>query len=123
MNRPIPIPAHHPSPLMPERGGHVTLPHVAAASSALSRHGLPGAATFSPASVGEPLHPHPGGVAAIRGSGPASPMRPNGVGFNREASGLAAEGKRIRDALCDGRPVNGPGVELSTASGQLGGVA
>ena len=92
MNRPIPIPAHHPSPLMPERGGHVTLPHVAAASSALSRHGLPGAATFSPASVGEPFHLHPGGVAVIRGSGPASPMRPNGVGFNREASGLAANG-------------------------------
>ena len=49
-------------------------------------------ATFSPASVGEPFHPHPGGVAVIRGSGPASPMRPNGVGFNREASGLAANG-------------------------------
>ena len=93
------------------------------ASSALPRVPPPGAAQLSPASVGEPFHSHPGESAAIRGSGPASPMRPNGVGFNREASGLAAEGKRFRDALCDGRPVNGPGVELSTASGQLGGVA
>ena len=39
-------------------------------------------ATFSPASVGEPFHLHPGGVAVIRGSGPASPMRPNGVGVH-----------------------------------------
>lgn len=50
--------AHHPSPLMPERGG-LALPHVAAASSALSRFRLPGAAQLSPASVGEPFHPHP----------------------------------------------------------------
>ena len=59
---------------------------------ALSRVPFPGAAQLSPASVGEPFHPYPGESAAIRGSGPASPMRPNGVGFNRETSGLAANG-------------------------------
>ena len=116
-----PIPAR--TSLRPESGGGVSSSRVLAAPSALPGFSLLTRHKLSPASVGEPFHPHPGGVAAIRGSGPASPMRPNGVGFNREASGLAAEGKRIRDALCDGRPVNGPGVELSTASGQLGGVA
>ena len=111
MNRPIPIPAHHPSPLMPERGGHVTLPHVAAASSALSRHGLPGAATFSPASVGEPFHLHPGGVAVIRGSGPASPMRPNGVGVH-----LARLQASQRKANASGTPFVMDGLSTAPAS-------
>ena len=103
--------AHHPSPLMPERGGHVTLPHVAAASSALSRHGLPGAATFSPASVGEPFHPHPGGVAVIRGSGPASPMRPNGVGVH-----LARLQASQRKANASGTPFVMDGLSTAPAS-------
>ena len=49
--------AHHPSPLMLERGG-LALPHVAAASSALSRFRLPGAANSTGLRVGG-FYPHP----------------------------------------------------------------
>jgi len=53
---------------------------------------------------------HPGDSAPIRHGGPVSPSGPKGgvVLSKSGTSSLAAEGNRVRAALCDGLPVQAP---------------